>query len=123
MLIGDKIKQLRQEAKMTQPELADKIGVSRSAVASYENNTRQPSFVILRRISYVFNVTTDYLLNDSDNKHSTIDKINVEGLSPEQRAIVVSIVDNFRQTNTMLHETIKLRQRLFESLKDKNSQK
>jgi repressor LexA len=37
MTMGDRIKELRTEAGMTQEELADKLGMQKSAIAKYEN--------------------------------------------------------------------------------------
>ncbi len=107
MMIGDRIKQLRLEAKMTQPELAKRLDVTRSAVAAYENNSRQPSFQILIRLAHVFNVSTDYLLLGNDNN-----LLDVEGLSGEQRAIIVSLIKNFRETNDIIRFDIRLKKDL-----------
>ncbi len=103
MMIGDRIKQLRTDAKMTQPELAAKLEVTRSAVATYENNTRQPSFHILVRIAEIFHVSTDYLLLGSMD-----DSLDVSGLTIEQKAILVNLIKNFKETNeSMLFEKSK----------------
>ncbi|MCD8501614.1 MAG: helix-turn-helix domain-containing protein [Bacillaceae bacterium] len=42
MTLGNKIKQLRNEHNMTQPDLANKLGVTVRTVAYYENDERQP---------------------------------------------------------------------------------
>ena len=103
MMIGDRIKQLRTDAKMTQPELAAKLEVARSAVATYENNTRQPSFHILVRIAEIFHVSTDYLLLGSRD-----DSLDASGLTIEQKAILVNLIKNFKETNeSMLFEKSK----------------
>ena len=103
MMIGDRIKQLRTDAKMTQPELAATLEVTRSAVATYENNTRQPSFHILVRIAEIFHVSTDYLLLGSRD-----DSLDVSGLTIEQKAILVNLIKNFKETNeSMLFEKSK----------------
>lgn len=100
MMIGDRIKQLRTDAKMTQPELADKIGLTRSTVAAYENNTRQPSFQILVRLAHTFHVSTDYLLLGDDAN----DTLDVSGLSGEQKAILVSLIKHFQDTNEFIRK-------------------
>lgn len=107
MMIGDRIKQLRIDAKMTQPELAKRLDVTRSAVATYENNSRQPSFQILIRLAKIFNVSTDYLLLGNDNN-----LLDVEGLSGEQRAIIVSLIKNFKETNDIIRFDTKLKKNL-----------
>lgn len=53
---------LRNEKNMSQQELADALGVSKSAVNMYERGERQPNFETLEVIADYFNVDTDYLL-------------------------------------------------------------
>ena len=97
MMIGDRIKQLRTDAKITQPELAAKLEVTRSAIATYENNTRQPSFHILVRIAEIFHVSTDYLLLGNRD-----DSLDVSGLTIDQKAILINLIKNFKETNESL---------------------
>ena len=108
MLIGDRIKQLRTDAKMTQPELAAKLEVTRSAVATYENNTRQPSFHILVRLAEIFHVSTDYLLLGNKD-----DSLDVSGLSIDQKMIISNLIKNFKETNeTMFFDKMKKKELL-----------
>ncbi len=108
MLIGDRIKQLRTDAKMTQPELAAKLEVTRSAVATYENNTRQPSFHILVRLAEIFHVSTDYLLLGNKD-----DSLDVSGLSIDQKMIIINLIKNFKETNeTMFFDKMKKKELL-----------
>lgn len=59
----DKIlKLLRTEKNMSQQELADALGISKSAVNMYERGDRQPNFEVLESIADYFNVDIDYLL-------------------------------------------------------------
>ena len=44
MKFGEKVKQLRKEMKLSQGELAEKIGVSGRSVASYEAGTSYPRY-------------------------------------------------------------------------------
>ena len=41
------LRQLRKQARMSQPELAEKLGISRSAVSMYECGSREPNFAML----------------------------------------------------------------------------
>lgn len=107
MMIGDRIKQLRTEVKMTQPELAARLNVTRSAVAAYENNTRQPSFHVLAKLVEIFHVSTDYLLLGNDN-----DLLDVSGLSGEQKMIITSLIKNFQETNEMIRFDIRNKKNL-----------
>lgn len=62
-------KNLRIGNGYTQQELANKIGVSRSAVGMYENGDREPDFETLEAIADFFNVDMDYLMGRSDKTH------------------------------------------------------
>lgn len=55
------LRALRKQAGMTQPELAEKLGVSRSAVSMYECGTREPNFTTLEALSDIFNVDMNTL--------------------------------------------------------------
>lgn len=60
-------KTLRVQHKMTQQELATKLGVSRSAIGMYEKGEREPDFETLEAIADFFNVDMDYLLGRSSH--------------------------------------------------------
>ncbi|MBQ1281547.1 MAG: helix-turn-helix transcriptional regulator [Oscillospiraceae bacterium] len=55
------LRSLRKQAKMTQPELAEKLGISRSAVSMYESGSREPNFAMLEAIADIFNVDMNTL--------------------------------------------------------------
>ena len=56
MGIGQKIKELREAAHLTQQELAKMISISRSTLAGYESENKQPSYQVLSQIAGVFKV-------------------------------------------------------------------
>ena len=56
------IKKLRLEKKLTQQEVADKIGITRPAYTAYESGKREPDFSMLQVLADLFGVSTDYLL-------------------------------------------------------------
>lgn len=59
----DKIlKLLRNERQLSQQELADALGISKSSINMYERGERQPNFEVLETIADYFNVDIDYLL-------------------------------------------------------------
>lgn len=55
-------KRLRIAAGLTQEELAQKLGITRSRVGMYETGKREPDFETLELIADFFNVDIDYLL-------------------------------------------------------------
>lgn len=65
-MLGDKIKALREEKKLTQTELADLIDISQSSVGMIESNSRIPGRKTLVKLADFFNVTVDYLLSNDE---------------------------------------------------------
>lgn len=59
---GCNLKSLRTQAGLTQKQLADQIGVTKSVVSYYELQERYPSPDVLIKLAGVFHVTTDFLL-------------------------------------------------------------
>ena len=60
--IGKRIKELREEIKITQKKLADLVGKSPTAVASWEQGLSEPCVNDLRLLCSIFEVSADYLL-------------------------------------------------------------
>lgn len=58
--IAFKLKTLRKERKLTQQELADKLGIKRATVSNYEIGRRMPHLSDLRRIAEFYGVGLDY---------------------------------------------------------------
>lgn len=61
-MLGQRIKQLRKQRKMTQEDLADLLHVTRSAVSSWETGKRTPDIYMIRKIADLFDVSTDDLI-------------------------------------------------------------
>ena len=75
-MLGDQIKQLRKQHKWTQGNLAEQLGISKSAVGMYEQNRRQPDHKILLKLADVFGVSTDFLLDGKEsNKMENMDDL------------------------------------------------
>lgn len=56
------LKALRAQKEMSQQELANSMGISKSALNMYERGERQPNFETLELIADYFNVSLDFLL-------------------------------------------------------------
>lgn len=67
MNCGHRLAHLRKTRRLTQQEVAQAIGVSRAAYSHYEHNRRKPNYLILKRISNLFQVSTDYLLGRTED--------------------------------------------------------
>mgnify|MGYP004457906229 FL=1 len=67
-LIGSRIKSLRKENKMSQEELASKLGISRSYFSKIENGQRGLSIEIMQKLCKVFNMSMDKFLETIEEK-------------------------------------------------------
>lgn len=61
-MISENIKQLRKQNKMTQEQLADKIGVKRAIISKYESGKVEPSLTQIQNIATALNVSIESLL-------------------------------------------------------------
>lgn len=57
-----RLRQLRENKRMTQSQLAQKVGVTRSMISAYETDIRLPSYDVLIALASVLGTNTDYLL-------------------------------------------------------------
>lgn len=64
MKLQDKIVMLRKKKGWSQEEFAEKMYVSRQTTSRWENGTALPDAQNVLQLSKLFDVTTDYLLND-----------------------------------------------------------
>ncbi|MBQ2823473.1 MAG: helix-turn-helix domain-containing protein [Oscillospiraceae bacterium] len=61
--VGQRIRELRRKAELSQEQLAEKFGVSVQAVSKWECSQSYPDIELLRDIAGTFGVTVDYILN------------------------------------------------------------
>ena len=66
MSFAERLKTLRKSKGLTQDEFSRQTGIGRSAVSMYESGKRMPSYKVLSALSKYFQVSTDYLLENSD---------------------------------------------------------
>lgn len=75
MLLGEKIKNIRQENKLSQEEFSEKFNVTRQTVSNWENGKSVPDLETIVKMSGEFNVSTDELLKEDK---SVVQKIDSE---------------------------------------------
>ena len=92
--IGNYIARKRREKNLTQEQLAERLGVSKSVISAYENEVHLPPYDVLLKLSRIFGVSTDYLLGATSNR-----TINVDGLTEIQVEALTNIVRELRETN------------------------
>ena len=89
---GNILRKLRLQERLTQQQLAQKLGVTKSVVSYYELQARYPSPEILVKLASIFHVTTDYLLGLEARE-----LIDLSGLDDEDIATVKQMVTALRK--------------------------
>ena len=102
MDIGDRIKDLRNALKLTQKDLAEKVGITYIQIGRYEKKKAAPSSDVLQRIADALNTTADYLMNGTSDEIATGQIQNkellnlfksVDKLSTEDKNMVYTFLD------------------------------
>ena len=93
-----RLKQLRQHMNLRQEQVAKLIGVNKSAISSYENGARQPSFEILLRLANLYRVSTDYLLGQTNSR-----SVDLTGLTEEEASMICELVASMSKKNEIIN--------------------
>ena len=94
MNLGNRLKTLRIKKKLTQQQLADLLGLTKSVISAYENGLRYPAYDVLIKIARIFKVSTDFLLGVEIKR-----EIDTSGLTDEQVEALIVLIDTIRNNN------------------------
>ena len=90
--IADRIRYLRDKAGYTQTDLANRLGISRSAVNSWEMSLSSPSIANIIEMTEVFHVSADYLLSLTDTL-----TVDISSLSSDEQEVIFKIIGCFEK--------------------------
>lgn len=93
----------RQQKGLTQKDLADKIGISRSAVGNYEKGIREPDFETLEKLADFFNVSTGELFGDGKSEQEIYTDYH-ETISLDES----KLLKKYRELDDSAKETVSL---------------
>ncbi len=91
----EQIAELRKSYGITQSELGRKLGVTRSAVNSWEMGLSIPQLKHVIEMARIFNTTLDSLVSPS--KQIIVD---ITDLSPDEQQIILNMVDCLKKNHT-----------------------
>lgn len=115
MSIGERIKELRTQKKLTQTELAKLVGLTYIQVGRYEIQKSIPSSDVLQKLATALDTTADFLMNGSSDEvvaTQLTDKgllrqfKEAEQLNKEDKHLVKTFIDAFltkRQVQKLAH--------------------
>lgn len=100
--ISERLKQLRKEKGLTQAQLAEEVGLSKSAIIQYENKVRKPNFEALTKLEKYFMISPSYLAGKSNVKSLETDPVGTLNFNvlprsitfPQTAKIIKKCIDN-----------------------------
>lgn len=89
---------IRKTRHMSQDELAEKTGMSRSIIAYYETSARNPTLEALQKFADVFDVSIAELTEDKNNQRRACSKLDrqvekIKHLSPARQRMISNALD------------------------------
>ena len=92
--VGEQIRAAREQARLTQEQLAEAIDVSVQFVSDLERGVVGVSLSTLRRLCTVLGVSSDRILFGSlSTDHSALFSLKCRNLSPGQLRLLMEIID------------------------------
>lgn len=112
--LSKRIKYLREnlkdeDSKWTQQYVAEQIGVARVTYTAYENGTKTPPPDVVKKLANLFNVTTDYLLGNSDDPNKTEEE--------ELEEFINNVRVWYKEEPKSKEEKLKMMKEMFELIK------
>lgn len=77
--IGSRIKYIREKLELTGEEFGKKLNVTKVAVSNWENNNRTPDVDMIVKIARLGDVTTDFMLCNTDEEDSLLCEYEIDG--------------------------------------------
>lgn len=90
MVIGERIRELRERAGFSQSELARRLGISRTSVNAWESGLSAPTAQFIIELSTLFHVSSDYILGLYDGK-----RISLSTYSEQEVKLIYELMDYF----------------------------
>jgi transcriptional regulator with XRE-family HTH domain len=100
MAIGGKIQALRKQHGWSQQQLAKKVGTSGPIVGRYERGEMTPSVEVAKKLADTFDVTLDFLVDDTGKTAEIKDKamlqriMDIQALDAEDQKTIVHVLDS-----------------------------
>ena len=77
--------------KLTQTQVAKRLNLSKASISGYETNVKYPSTDVLVSLANFYGVSVDFLLGLEPRS-----MVSVEGLTPSQKNLILTLIDEFR---------------------------
>lgn len=94
-IISQNLKKLREAARYTQEEVAEALGITRSAYSNYESGSREIPYDVLERASDFFGCEMELLFEENKDVDSMIlvSAFRLEGMTQEDASEIIRFKD------------------------------
>ena len=80
-VLAYRLREMRTNAKLSQSDVAEKVGLNKMSIVNYESGKRVPDAITLAKFAQIYNCTSDYLLglskfSNQEEKEEMIEKIS-----------------------------------------------
>ena len=102
--LAERIQSLRKQADLTQVELANKIGVSKSQFIRYESKNVQPPANIINKLADALGTSVDFLISGDKNEKAKASLKNaeliqrfkeVDSLPEDEQGVLIKIISAY----------------------------
>lgn len=84
-----RIQELREEKGLTQGNVAEAIGTSRTNIGRWEKGLNEPSYAFVVKLANFFDVSVDYLIGNDEERNQSPTPINtLSQLTDEERELL-----------------------------------
>lgn len=92
---SSKISSLRREKNITQKAAADALGISQALLSHYEKGIRECNLDFVVKTAVFYDVTADYLLGLSENKHGSTDMFDLTEIQSDNQVKTKTLLRTF----------------------------
>ena len=99
MNFGQNLKKLRKNAKLTQSQLAEKLGMKQNAYVLWEQKSTNPTLELLEKLADIYDLPIQELIKETDNNAEKQLIDNYRSLTGEQQESVINFTDFLIEQN------------------------
>lgn len=89
---GLRLKELREGKRLSQSDVAERLGVTRATISGYECNTITPSVEQLVKLAVLYNASLDYIMGMESRSYLYLDD-----LSESQQKTILDVVNRLKE--------------------------
>ena len=95
IMLKDRLKEARLNAKLTQKQIADMLQISQPYYAKWEKGERNPKPDSIKKLANILNVTSDYLQGRDDGLEDVIEVLKRKTLSEDEKQEIIALLTNY----------------------------